>query len=58
MKKKVYTPGMEDIERLLDNLKSEERKARSIEYLRKRNLENKSKPKGGDTDEDNSRHKH
>ncbi len=54
MKKKVYTPGMEDIERLLDNLKSEERKARSIEYLRKRNLERK----GGDTDEDNSRHKH
>ena len=57
-KKRAYTPGMEDIERVLDVLQSEERKARTIEYLKKRNLENKSKLKGGEINENNSGHKH
>ena len=56
---KKYTKGCEDVERVLEHLKQEEKKARQRAYLESLKPQHKKpKPKGGDNDEDISRPKH
>ena len=53
-KKKIYTPGMGDIERVMEHLSSEEKRARREEWIRQHYSKKKKLPKQGESNESNS----
>jgi hypothetical protein len=50
-KRKVYTPGMADVDGVIDHLENEHKRARRIEWLKEHYSKSMDKQKGGTSNE-------